>query len=65
MKYAYPAIFTKEKAGISIRFPDIDGCFSSAETLAIPAWLNTMAERAGVNFSMILQTALKRELNIQ
>ena len=130
MKYAYPAIFTKEEAGISIRFPDIDGCFSSAETLAegiemasdalclmlydmeeggekiptasevadiktgeneivtliacdtveyrkfydnravkktltIPAWLNTMAERAGVNFSMILQAALKRELDIQ
>ena len=35
------------------------------KTLTIPAWLNTMAERNGVNFSMVLQTALKHELNIQ
>lgn len=35
------------------------------KTLTIPAWLNTMAERNGVNFSMVLQTALKQELNIQ
>lgn len=130
MKYAYPAIFTKEKEGVSIRFPDIEGCVSSAETLAegiemagdalclmlydmeesgadippasdikeikaeeneivtlvacdtveyrkfydsravkktltIPAWLNTLAERAGVNFSATLQRALAKELDIQ
>lgn len=35
------------------------------KTLTIPSWLNTMAERQGVNFSMILQSALKQELNIQ
>lgn len=35
------------------------------KTLTIPAWLNTMAERQGVNFSLTLQTALKQELNIQ
>lgn len=35
------------------------------KTLTIPAWLNTMAERNGVNFSMVLQAALKHELNIQ
>ena len=35
------------------------------KTLTIPAWLNTMAERNGVNFSTVLQTALKHELNIQ
>lgn len=34
------------------------------KTLTIPAWLNTMAERNGVNFSLVLQTALKHELNI-
>jgi len=34
------------------------------KTLTIPAWLNTMAERQGVNFSMILQNALKAELHI-
>lgn len=130
MKYAYPAIFTPEQGGYSIRFPDFENCYTSAETLAegmemandvlcltlydmeeterpipaaskvrevkvsgdefvtlvacdtleyrkfydsravkktltIPAWLNTMAERAGVNFSMILQAALKQELHIQ
>lgn len=30
----------------------------------IPSWLNYEAERAGVNFSAILQEALKKELNI-
>lgn len=30
----------------------------------IPSWLNFEAEKAGVNFSAILTTALKRELNI-
>lgn len=35
------------------------------KTLTIPAWLNTMAERQGINFSTTLQTALKEQLNIQ
>jgi predicted RNase H-like HicB family nuclease len=30
----------------------------------IPSWLNFEAEKAGVNFSAILQTALKQELQI-
>ena len=30
----------------------------------IPSWLNAAAEKAGVNFSAVLQAALKRELNI-
>lgn len=34
------------------------------KTLSIPSWLNEMAERAGVNFSAILQDALKQQLNI-
>lgn len=34
------------------------------KTLTIPSWLNTMAEKQGVNFSMILQNALKAELHI-
>ena len=34
------------------------------KTLSIPAWLNTMAEREGVNFSSTLQNALKHELHI-
>lgn len=31
----------------------------------IPAWLNEEAEKAGVNFSAVLQAALKRELRIK
>ena len=34
------------------------------KTLTIPAWLNTMAERNEINFSMVLQKALKNELHI-
>ncbi len=30
----------------------------------IPSWLNFEAEKAGVNFSAVLQAALKRELKI-
>lgn len=128
-KYAYPAIFTKEETGYSVRFPDIDGCFTSGgtlpeamemaedalclmlydheedgepipeasdvksvqagtsevvslvfcdtmeyrklydskavkKTLTIPNWLNTLSERAGVNFSFVLQEALKEQLDI-
>ena len=34
------------------------------KTLSIPQWLNTLAEREGVNFSYILQSALKEKLGI-
>ena len=34
------------------------------KTLSIPGWLNTMAEREGVNFSGILQAALKERLKV-
>lgn len=34
------------------------------KTLTIPAWLNTMAEREGLNFSAVLQNALKNELRL-
>lgn len=128
-KYVYPAIFTPEEGGYSIRFPDFESCYTSAVTLAeglemandvlcltlygleedggeiprasgvkevktageefvslvacdtveyrkffdnravkktltIPAWLNKMAEREGINFSTTLQAALKQELHI-
>ncbi len=128
-KYIYPAVFTKEGAYYSVRFPDLASCYTQGEgleeaydmasdilcltlyrleeaggeipapsdvaalpaapgefvslipcdtleyrqfydsravkkTLTIPAWLNTMSERAGVNFSAVLQRALKRELHI-
>jgi len=34
------------------------------KTLTIPQWLNTMAEREGVNFSYVLQSALKERLGV-
>lgn len=34
------------------------------KTLTLPAWLNTMSEREGINFSSVLQKALKQELHI-
>ncbi len=34
------------------------------KTLSIPTWLNTLAEKKDVNFSQLLQKALKKELNI-
>lgn len=34
------------------------------KTLTIPNWLNSQAEKAGINFSQTLQTALKKQLNI-
>ena len=38
---------------------------SVKKTLTIPAWLNTMAERADLNFSSVLQDALKLRLDVQ
>ena len=34
------------------------------KTLSIPAWLNTMAEKEDINFSAVLQKALKSELDL-
>lgn len=128
-KYIYPAIFAKEGGLYTVRFPDLDSCYTQGEdlqdacemaadvlcltlynleeekavippaseigqltpqegefaslvscdtleyrkyydnravkkTLTIPAWLNTMSEREGINFSAVLQAALKAELNL-
>ena len=38
---------------------------SIKKTLSIPTWLNTLAEKNNINFSQLLQKALKEELNIQ
>ncbi|SHN81230.1 type II toxin-antitoxin system HicB family antitoxin [Desulfitobacterium chlororespirans] len=35
------------------------------KTLTIPQWLNSMAEREGINFSQVLQNALKDQLGVQ
>jgi len=37
---------------------------SIKKTLTIPAWLNTRAERASVNFSQVLQEALCEKLGV-
>ena len=34
------------------------------KTLTIPAWLNQMATAADINFSQVLQDALKTQLNL-
>lgn len=38
---------------------------SVKKTLTIPAWLNTAALEQNINFSQVLQDALKRKLNIR
>lgn len=34
------------------------------KTLTIPSWLNVMAQRENINFSLTLQEALKKQLNL-
>lgn len=130
-KYIYPALFTPEDGGYTVRFPDLESCYTEGDTLeeayemardvlchklyhleldaapipapsavaglaaqardgafvslvdadtleyrkyydnkavkktlTLPSWLNTAAEQAGVNFSQILQDALKDQLHI-
>ena len=31
--YYYPAIFTAEDVGFSVRFPDLPGCFTEGDTI--------------------------------
>ena len=38
---------------------------SIRKTLTIPKWLNDLAEDSSVNFSNVLQTALKEYLSIK
>jgi len=128
--YVFPAIFSYDEDGISIEFPDLQGCVSCAQTdeealymakdalrgwllvaeqygdpipsptklndicildneksalidvclasyrdaynnrsvkktLTIPAWLNDLAEKENVNFSFLLQQALKERMNLK
>lgn len=37
---------------------------ATKKTLTIPTWLNTIAEKHDINFSQLLQKALKEELKI-
>lgn len=34
MKYAFPAVFTKEDNGYSVMFPDVPSCYTDGDTLA-------------------------------
>lgn len=34
------------------------------KTLTIPMWMNTLAEKEGINFSAVLQNALKEQLHL-
>lgn len=128
-KYIYPAIFAKEGDFYTVRFPDLESCYTQGDslqeayemasdvlcltlynleeegariplaseassistasgefvslvscdtleyrqyydnkavkkTLTIPSWLNTMSEREGINFSAVLQSALKSAMHI-
>jgi len=38
---------------------------SVKKTLTIPAWLNDLAEKEGINFSHVLQGALKEKLHVE
>ena len=33
-KYVFPAVFTEEKVGYSINFPDVDCCFTQSKNIA-------------------------------
>lgn len=35
------------------------------KTLTVPSWLNTIAERENINFSQVLQEALKERLQVK
>lgn len=128
-KYSYPAIFTPEESAYSVRFPDLEGCYTCGDnltdalymaedvlaftlydyekenvaapapsdpkdirlrrgefvnlipcdtleyhkmnntraikkTLSIPEWLNERALEANINFSQVLQEALKAKLGL-
>lgn len=52
-----PAFATLVKANVNV-----DTRKSVRKNLTLPAWLNTRAEAAGVNFSQTLQEALKEKL---
>ena len=41
-----------------------NGSKSVKKTLTIPEWLNILAEEKNINFSQVLQNALKEKLNV-
>lgn len=49
----------------TVEYRKMYGSKAVKKTLSVPAWLNTLAEKSGLNFSAVLQKALKSELNIE
>ncbi|MDR0992466.1 MAG: type II toxin-antitoxin system HicB family antitoxin [Ruminococcus sp.] len=71
INYNAPSDIVSIKSGkgfCSLVTTDVDEFFSQnkavKKTLTLPKWLNTKAERSGINFSQILQTAIKQKLGI-
>ncbi len=48
----------------TIEYRNLQDSRAIKKTLTIPQWLNTKAEKAGVNFSQVLQDALKERLHV-
>ena len=61
-RYFYPALFTYEPDQPSIRMAQVNR--SVNRTVTLPAWLNAAALERNVNFSQILQDALRKELHL-
>lgn len=43
-------------------YPNLNDSRAIKKTLTLHNWLNTKAEKAGINFSQVLQEALKEKL---
>jgi len=54
-----------DKDECAVPFSEKSELWAGDDTLSIPSWLNDMAERSGINFSGVLQEALKAKLNIE
>ena len=55
---AFPSLVSADTS----EYRKLYGNYAVKKTLSIPAWMNTLAERKGINFSSVLQKALKAEL---
>ncbi|WP_094549933.1 type II toxin-antitoxin system HicB family antitoxin [Petroclostridium xylanilyticum] len=48
----------------TVEYRNLNDSRAIKKTLTIPNWLNTKAEKAGINFSQVLQEALRERLHI-
>ena len=64
------ALILEENEQIAIIELDMDDYYrkhdtrSVKKTLTIPIWLNNVAEKYGINYSQLLQEAIKQKLNL-